>query len=126
MYLTILVVTAQTAPNYLSYAQQNLLNSDESKFKQNFSDPTTTIILPGLVFQTQACLWTTAMLTVSEFRQRLIAMIYARLCVRISAQMLLGHRDLVEIHRLRHCAGLPLLLHQVRSGDVMTCDQVIM
>ena len=40
----------------------------------------------------------------------------------VSAKMLLGHRDLVEIHRLRHGAGLPLLLHQVRPGDVRTCD----
>ena len=35
----------------------------------------------------------------SEFRQRLhVKMI--RVTIRISAQMLLGHRDLVEIHRL--------------------------
>ena len=72
MYLTtILVVTVQTALNYLSYAQHNLLNSDESKFKQNISDPTTTIIPWGLDSQTPTCHWTTALLTVSLFRQRL-------------------------------------------------------
>ena len=68
MYLTILVVTVQTALNYLSYAQHNLLNSDESKFKQNFSDPTTTIIPWGLDSQTPTCHWTTALLTVSSDR----------------------------------------------------------
>ena len=122
-----ILVTSQTALNYLNYAQRKLLNSNESCLNRTLHnlpihlDPTTTIILLGLVFQTQACLWTTAMLTVSEFRQRLIAMIYARLYVRISAQMLLWHRDLVEIHRLWHCEGLPQLLHQVSEespGDV--------
>ena len=126
-----ILVTSQTALNYLNYAQRKLLNSNESCLNWTLHnllihlDPTiTTILLLGLDFQTPACPWTTALLTVSEFRQRLIGMIYVRLCVRISAQMLLRHRDLVEIHWLRHCEGLPLLLHQVSAPHTGGCHQL--
>ena len=89
-----------------------------------YVDPLITIIPLDEVFLTPACHSTTAMLTVSEFWQRLHVKMTC-VTIRISAQMLLRHLDLVEIHRLWHGAGLPLLLHQVSpQGWPVTSDHV--